>query len=49
MRPVATSENPSVVAISDIVRVAVVGVQPKIVIVVFNVEDVKITIRVSFV
>ena len=47
MKRVATEEDETVVAVPDIVRVAVVSVEPAFVVIVFNVEQVEVAIRVS--
>jgi hypothetical protein len=46
---VAKDEHKTVVSIPHIVRVTVVPVEPQIVVIVFYLEDVAVTIRVSFV
>ncbi len=47
MKRFATEEDETVVTVPEIVRVAVVSVEPAFVIIMFNVEQVEVTIRVS--
>lgn len=47
MKNVAAGENPAIVSIPDIVRLAVVAVEPMTIAIVFDVEHVEVTIRVS--
>ena len=42
-------EHETVVAIPEVVRVAVVAIQPQVVVVTLNVEDVEVAIRVGYV
>lgn len=48
MKRVAT-EHPLVVSVPEVVRVAVVAVQPQVIVVVFDVEDLEVAIGVRFV
>ncbi|MBI3495481.1 hypothetical protein HY065_02550 [Candidatus Berkelbacteria bacterium] len=48
MKTVAT-EHPTVVAVPGVVRVAVVTVEPQVIVVMFDVEDLGVAIGVSFV
>ena len=47
MKRFAKTENKTVVGIPEIVRIAVVTIEPQTIIIVFNVEDVEVAIRVS--
>ena len=47
MKRFATEEDETVVTVPEIVRVAVVGIEPAFVVIVFNVEQVEVAIRVS--
>jgi hypothetical protein len=47
MKRFATEEDETVVTVPEIVRVAVVSVEPAFVVIVFNVEQVEVAIRVS--
>ena len=47
MKRFATKEDETVVTVPEIVRVAVVSVEPAFVVIVFNVEQVEVAIRVS--
>lgn len=47
MKRFATEEDETVVTVPEIVRVAVVSVEPVFVVIVFNVEQVEVAIRVS--
>jgi len=47
MKRVATEENETVVTVPDIVRVTVVGVEEAAVVIMFNVEQVEVAVRVS--
>ncbi len=50
MKRVATQEHPAVVAIPEVVRVAVVAVEPLLAVVVaLDVEHVEVAIRVGYV
>jgi len=49
MKPVATDEHPAVVAIPDVVGVVIVGVEPTGIIVVFDVEHVRVAIGIRIV
>jgi len=40
-------EHPTVVSVPDVVRVAVVAVQPQFVVVVFDIEHVQVAVRIS--
>jgi hypothetical protein len=47
MKRFATEEDETVVTVPEIVRVAVVSVEKAFVVIVFNVEQVEVAIRVS--
>ncbi len=47
MKRFAKTENKTVVGIPEIVRIAIVAIEPQIIVIVFNVEDVEVAIRVS--
>lgn len=47
MKIFATEEDEAVVTVPDIVRIAVVSVEPELVVIVFNVEQVDVALRVS--
>jgi hypothetical protein len=47
MKRFAKTENKMVVGIPEIVRIAIVAIEPQIIVIVFNVEDVEVAIRVS--
>ena len=47
MKRFATEEHKRVVTVPDIVRVAVVSVEPAFVVIVLDVEQVEVAIRVS--
>jgi hypothetical protein len=47
MKRIAKTENKTVVGIPEIVRIAVVTIEPQTIIIVFNVEDVEVAIRIS--
>ena len=47
MKKIAKTENKTVVGIPEIVRIAIVAIEPQIIVIVFNVEDVEVAIRVS--
>jgi hypothetical protein len=47
MKRFATEEDETVVTVPEIVRVTVVSVEPAFVVIVFNVEQVEVAIRVS--
>ena len=47
MKGVATGEDETVVAIPEVVRVAVVSVEPTVVITVFDVEHSEVIVRVG--
>ncbi len=47
MKRFATEEDETVVTVPEIVRVAVVSVEKATVVIVFNVEQVEVAIRVS--
>jgi hypothetical protein len=47
MKRFATEEHETVVTVPDIVRVAVVSVEPTFVVIVLNVEQVEVAVRVS--
>ena len=49
MKRVAGHEGETVVGVPEVVRVTVVSVQPLVVIVVIDVEDVRVAIGVSYV
>ena len=46
MKPVATGEHPAVVAIPDVVGVVPIGVEPTVIVVVFDVEHVRIAVGI---
>lgn len=47
MKRIATEEHPAVVTIPEVVRVAVVAVEPRVVRIAFDVEHVEVAVRVS--
>ena len=47
MKRFAKTENKTVVGIPEIVRIAIVAIEPQTIVIVFNVEDVEVAIRVS--
>ena len=47
MKRFAKTENKTVVGIPEIVRIAIVAIEPQIIVIVFNVEDVEVAIRVG--
>ena len=48
MKRFATQEDPTIVAIPEVVRVAVVAIEPLLAIVVpLNIEDVEVAVRVG--
>lgn len=47
MKRVAPHEHPAVVSIPEVVRVAVVAVEPATIVVVFDVEHVEVIVRVA--
>jgi len=47
MKRFAKTENETVVSIPEIVRIAIVTIEPQTIVIVFNVEDVEVAIRVS--
>ncbi|GEM_PF-5059889 len=48
MKRVATeAEHPPVVGVPEVVRVTVVGVEPEVVVIVLNVEEVGVAVRVG--
>ncbi len=47
MKRIAKTENKTVVGIPEIVRIAIVTIEPQTIVIVFNVEDVEVAIRIS--
>ena len=47
MKRFAKTENKTVVSIPEIVRMTIVAIEPQIIVIVFNVEDVEVAIGVS--
>ncbi len=47
MKRVAPHEHPAVVSVPEVVRVAVVAVEPATIVVVFDVEHVEVVVRVA--
>ena len=47
MKRFAKTENKTVVGIPEIVRIAIVAIEPQTIVIVFNVEDVEVAIRIS--
>lgn len=47
MKRFAKTENKTVVSIPEIDRIAIVAIEPQIIVIVFNVEDVRVAIRVG--
>ena len=47
MKRIAKTENKTVVSIPEIVSIAIVAIEPQIIVVVFNVEDVEVAVRIS--
>ncbi|MEK7501043.1 MAG: hypothetical protein AAB642_02880 [Patescibacteria group bacterium] len=49
MKRVAAEKNPEVVAVPEVVGVAMVGVEPEVIVVVINIEHVRIAVRVGYI
>ena len=49
MRIVAAHEDEAIVGIPDVVGIAVVGVEPTIVVIMLDVEQVQVAVRIGFV
>ncbi|MFA5318009.1 MAG: hypothetical protein WC323_00825 [Patescibacteria group bacterium] len=47
IKKVATHEDKTVVAIPEVIRVTIVAVEPELVAIVFNVEQVEVAVRIS--
>jgi len=47
MKRVAKTENEAIVSIPEIVSIAIVAIEPQIIVVVFHLEDVRVAIRIS--
>lgn len=47
MKRFAKTENKTVAGIPEIVRIAIVAIEPQIIVTVLNVKDVEVAIRVS--
>ncbi|MBU6415363.1 hypothetical protein KGQ34_03965 [Patescibacteria group bacterium] len=48
-RVARTDKHPAIVVIPEVVMVAVVAVQPEVIVVAFNVEHVEVAVRVGYV
>ena len=46
MKKVATDEDEAIISIPEVVRVAVVAVEPAIIVVVFDIEHIEVAVRV---
>jgi len=46
-RVAGTDEHPAVVSIPEVVRVAIVGVEPKVAVIVLNIEHIEVAVRVG--
>lgn len=49
MKRFATSEDPAVIAIPEVVGVAIVAVQPQAIVVVFHLEHLEVAVRIGYV
>jgi len=47
MKRFAKTENKTVVGIPEIIRIAIVAIEPQIIVIVFNVENVEAAIRIN--
>ena len=47
MKRISTDEHPLIIAVPEVVRVAVVAVEPLVIVVMLNVEHVEVAVRVS--
>lgn len=49
MKRVATDEHPAVVAIPEVVGIAIVAVEPLAIVITFHIEHLEVAIRVGYI